>query len=103
MRGLKQDTRNLPIRARMYRAPRIILILIALLAAPAAAQEPPMLRGRVVTADGGRADSLRAFVRWRVAGDTVPRVDSAAVDSAGRFAVAVPAFAGDSLQLIVDA
>jgi hypothetical protein len=88
----------------MSRAPGFFLaILIALLAAPAAPQEPAVLRGRVVTADGGRADSLRAFVRWRVRGDSVPRMDSVAVDSAGRFALAVPEFAGDSLQLVVDA
>lgn len=62
-----------------------------------------MLRGRVVGADGGRMDSLRAFVRWRAAGDTALRVDSAAVDSAGRFALPLPAGARDSLQLIVDA
>lgn len=62
-----------------------------------------MLRGRVVAADGGRTDSLRAFVRWRAAGDTAMRVDSAAVDSAGRFALPLPDGAADSLELIVDA
>lgn len=75
---------------------------MALFASPAAAQEAAVLRGRVVTADGARADSLRAFLRWRVAGDTALRVDSAVVDPAGRFALAVPPDA-DSLQLVVDA
>jgi hypothetical protein len=79
----------------------IILILVALLAPPAAAQEPTMLRGRVVTADGGRADSLRAIVRWRVRSDTVPRERSEIVDADGRFEMVVPSV--DSLQLIVDA
>ncbi|HEU0301492.1 MAG TPA: hypothetical protein VFR37_18680 [Longimicrobium sp.] len=71
--------------------------------APAAAQEAGVLRGRVVTADGARTDSLRAFVRWRMRGDTAVRVDSAAVDSTGRFALPLAGEAGDSLELVVDA
>ena len=90
----------------MSRAPRLPSILIALFlllrAVPAAAQEPAVLRGRVVAADGGRTDSLRAFVRWRAAGDTVVRVDSAEVDAAGRFAIAISP-QGGPLELIVDA
>ncbi|HEU4881054.1 MAG TPA: hypothetical protein VFT45_02380, partial [Longimicrobium sp.] len=81
----------------------LALMLAAALAAPAQAQEPGVLRGRVVAADGARPDSLRAFVRWRAVGDTAVRMDSAAVDSAGRFALPIPAGAADSLQLIVDA
>ncbi|HEX6370091.1 MAG TPA: hypothetical protein VF006_14315 [Longimicrobium sp.] len=91
----------------MSRAPRLppmmIALALALAAPPAGAQEAGVLRGRVVAADGGRTDGLRAFVRWRARGDTAPRVDSAAVDSAGRFALPVPAGAADSLQIVVDA
>lgn len=91
----------------MPRVPRLtpLMILLALMlaSAPAAVQQPAMLRGRVVAADGARTDSLRAFVRWRALGDTALRVDSAAVDSAGRFALPMPVGAADSLQLIVDA
>jgi hypothetical protein len=88
----------------MSRVRRFLLsILPLLLTSPAAAQEAAVLRGRVVAADGGRTDGLRAFVRWRIAGDTALRVDSAAVDSAGRFALPVPPGTGDSLELIVDA
>lgn len=91
----------------MSRAPRLPPILVALVlslaAVPAVAQQAGVLRGRVVTADGARVDSLRAFVRWRAAGDTAPRVDSVAVNSAGRFALPVPDGAGDSLQIVVDA
>lgn len=79
------------------------ILTVVLAALPLAAQEAAVLRGRVVAADGGRTDSLRAFVRWRAAGDTALRVDSAAVDSAGRFALPLPAGAADSLELIVDA
>jgi len=81
----------------------LVALALLLAAAPAAPQEAAVLRGRVVGADGGRMDGLRAFVRWRAAGDTAPRVDSVAVDSAGRFALAMPETAGDSLELIVDA
>jgi hypothetical protein len=88
----------------MYRALFLLLLIaLAAFAVPAAAQEGAVLRGRVVAADGGRMEGLRAFVRWRAAGDTVVRVDSAAVDSAGRFALPLPAGAADSLQLVVDA
>jgi hypothetical protein len=89
----------------MSRAPGFFVsILTVLLAAlPLPAQESAMLRGRVVTADVGRMDSLHAFVRWRAQGDTALRVDSVAVDSAGRFALPLPVGAEDSLQLIVDA
>lgn len=89
----------------MSRARRFLLSILTLLLAalPLAAQEEAVLRGRVVAADGGRTDSLRAFVRWRAAGDTALRVDSAAVDSAGRFALPVSPGAEDSLELIVDA
>lgn len=88
----------------MSRACKLLFpILIALAALPAAAQDTPVLRGRVVAADGGRMDTLRAWVRWRAAGDTTVRADSAGVDSAGRFALPVPVGAADSLELIVDA
>jgi hypothetical protein len=90
--------------SRARRLPSIVLVLVLMLAAaPAAAQEAGVLRGRVVAADGARTDSLRAFVRWRALGDTALRVDSAAVDSAGRFALPMPVGAADSLQVIVDA
>ncbi len=92
---------------RMYRAVHrsLPLAVLALLLAinPAMAQTAGVLRGRVVAADGGRMDSLRAFIRWRAAGDTALRVDSASVDSAGRFVLPMPRAPGDSLELIVDA
>lgn len=105
------DVRNLPPRVRMFKAPGfrpsiLPIVLFAgsmLAAAPAAPQEPGVLRGHVVAADGAQTDSLRAFVRWRAPGDTALRVDSAAVDSAGRFALRVPVGAEDSLQLVLDA
>lgn len=83
----------------------MMIAVLALLPAalPLAAQERGVLRGRVVAADGARTDSLRVFVRWRAPGDTTVRVDSAAVDSAGRFALPLPRNLGDSLQLVVDA
>jgi hypothetical protein len=81
----------------------IAVLALMLARLPAAAQEPGVLRGRVVAADGGQMDSLRAFVRWRAPEDTVARIDSVAVDSAGRFALPVPRDLGDSLELIVDA
>jgi hypothetical protein len=77
---------------------------LALMLAPAPAQaQADVLRGRIVAADGGRADSLRAFVRWRAPGDTAVRVDSVDVDSAGRFAIPVPRDLADSLEMVVDA
>ena len=83
------------------------LVLIALLTvlprSTAAAQEAAGLRGRVITADGARLDSLRAFVRWRARGDTVVRLDSVAVHPTGRFALPLAGEAADSLELIVDA
>jgi hypothetical protein len=85
------------------RLARLIVLALMSATAPAAAQEAGVLRGRVVAADGARTDGLRAFVRWRARGDTVVRVDSAAVDSTGGFALPMPAGAADSLQVIVDA
>lgn len=72
-------------------------------AVPGAAQEPGVVRGRVVTVDGARTDSLRAFLRWRTRGDTAMRIDSVDVDSAGRFALPLAAEPADSLEVIVDA
>lgn len=88
----------------MSRAAAVVLIalLTVLTRSPALAQEP-VLRGRVITADGARPDSLRAFVRWRARGDTAVRADSAAVDSAGRFALSLAGVSADSLDVIVDA
>jgi hypothetical protein len=89
----------------MSSAARLLLtaLVLTLAAAPAGAQEPGVLRGRVVAADGGRMDSLRAFVRWHAAGDTALRADSVPVDSAGRFALPMPDATGDSLEVVVDA
>lgn len=87
----------------LQRLSTLIALVLTVAATPAVAQEAGVLRGRVVAADGARTDSLRAFVRWRARGDTAVRVDSTAVDSAGRFALPIPAGAADSLQLIVDA
>lgn len=86
----------------MSRAARLLPALITLLfttAAPAAAQGT--LRGRVVAADGAPVAGLRAYVRWQPRGDTLPRTDSAVVDSAGRFRIALPAGLPDSLTLVV--
>ena len=79
------------------------VLALMLAAANADAQEADVLRGRIVAADGGRTDSLRAFVRWRAPGDTAVRVDSVEVDSAGRFAIPVPRDLADSLEMVVDA
>ena len=82
-----------------------LLLPIALSLAPggAAGQDAPVLRGRVIAADGARTDGLRAFVRWRARGDTVRRADSADVDLAGRFVLTLPVDAADSLEVVVDA
>ena len=79
------------------------LALLLLAGAPASAQEPATLRGRVVTADGAAPSGLRAWLRWRAAGDTALRVDSAAVDTAGAFVLALPAELPESLEVLVDA
>ncbi|HEX2079839.1 MAG TPA: hypothetical protein VHG08_19135 [Longimicrobium sp.] len=89
----------------MSRAAVLALTLLLVVLAPrhAAAQGTDVLRGRVLTVDGTRADSLRAFLRWRMRGDTVARVDSVEVDSAGRFSLPLAGEAADSLEVTVDA
>lgn len=89
----------------MPAAVRILLLALLPLAwaASAAAQQPAVLRGRVVTADGAAPANLRAWLRWRAPGDSLARMDSAVVDTAGRFEIAVPADLPDSVELIVDA
>jgi hypothetical protein len=89
----------------MSRAAALLLTLIAitLAAVPASAQGGGTLRGRVVAAEGALPPGLRAYVRWRARGDSLPRTDSAAVDAAGRFAIALPARLPDSVTIIVDA
>jgi hypothetical protein len=89
----------------MHAAARILPLALVLLAgtSAAAAQQPATLRGRVVAADGAAPAGLRAYLRWRAPGDTALRVDSAAVDSAGTFVIALPAQLPDSVELLVDA
>lgn len=59
---------------------------------------PPPLAGRVLPADGGSPAGIRVYVRGAAF------LDSARVDSAGRFSVAVPArFRDDSLELFTNA
>ncbi len=88
----------------MSRAALLFLTLIALACAvlPARAQDGPVLRGRVVAADGAPVGGMRAVVRWQRRGDVQPRADSATVDPAGRFRIALPAGLPDSLTLVVD-
>lgn len=81
--------------------PTLIAMLCAAVSAPA--QNGPTLRGRVVTADGAGTAGLRAYVRWQGARDSLPRTESAEVDSAGRFRIPLPAGLPDSLTVIVDA
>lgn len=89
----------------MSRAVRLFPTLIALflVALPAIAQDGPALRGRVVTADGVPAAGFRVLVQWTNAGDSLPSASAAAVDSAGGYAVPLPARLPDSLTVIVDA
>lgn len=87
----------------MSRARPIFLLMMLSCAAPAAAQDGPVLRGRVIAADTAVPAGLRAYLRWRMPGDTLPRADSAAVDSAGRFAIALPDTLPDSVTVRVDA
>jgi hypothetical protein len=84
--------------------PFLFLLLIAALAcfAGAAEAQAPVLRGRVITADGVTATGARAFVRWRGAADSVTWTDSAVVDSAGRFRIPLPDSLPDSLTVIVN-
>ena len=79
------------------------LAAIACAALPVQAQDGPVLRGRVVAADGAPVAGMRALVRWRGRADAQPRADSAVVDSAGRFRIVLPAGLPDSLTVIVDA
>ena len=96
--------RNLPTRERMSRAALLLTTLITIASAlPAAAQEGPVLRGRVVTADGVPTAGMRVQARWQGPQDTVPRRDSATVDSAGRFRMPLPDSLPDTLTVIVDA
>lgn len=88
----------------MSRAAILLTTLIAVASAfPAAAQDGPVLRGHVVTADGAPAAGMRVRVRWQGPLDTVPRRDSAVVDSAGRFRMALPDTLPDTLTVVVDA
>jgi hypothetical protein len=84
-------------------APTRIAAALALLLAAVPATAQTVVRGRVISPDTLARPEMRAFVRWRAAGDTLPRVDSAAVDSTGRFEVPVAAAGGDSIELAVDA
>lgn len=88
----------------MSRAALHLLTLIAILSAlPATAQDGPVLRGRVVTADGAAVAGMRVYARWQAPGDSMPRMDSVTVDSAGRYRLALPPELPDSLVVIVDA
>jgi hypothetical protein len=76
----------------------LLLSLVALLVgAPAAAQEgtPTVVTGRVIAAGGGDVRGVRVIAR---AGELA---DSVAVDSAGRFALALPTAPADSVELSV--
>lgn len=89
----------------MSRAALLLLPLVALLCAaatPAPAQGGPTLRGRVVAADSALPAGLRAYVRWQGRRDSLPRMDSAVVDAAGRFRIVLPPGLPDSLAVIVD-
>jgi hypothetical protein len=73
---------------------RALVVMAVLAAAPAEAQG---VRGQVWAADGSPVAGLRVEVSgtaW---------ADSAVTDSAGRFSVARPEEAGDSLRVVVDA
>ncbi|HEX6908855.1 MAG TPA: carboxypeptidase-like regulatory domain-containing protein [Longimicrobium sp.] len=88
----------------MSRAALLLSTLIATAPAlPAAAQEGPVLRGRVVTADGAPAAGMRVHAGWQGSLDAQPRWDSATVDSAGRFRLPLPDSLPDSLTVVVDA
>lgn len=87
----------------MSRAAFVLTLITALLTAAPAHAQGTTLRGRVVAAEGALPAGLRAYVRWQARGDSLPRMDSAAVDAAGRFAIALPTGLPDSLMVIVDA
>lgn len=90
----------------MSRAALFFLLTLATLpltSIPARAQEGPVLRGRVVAADGAPVAGLRAYARWQGRGDSLPRTVGAEVDSLGRFRLALPAGLPDSLAVVVDA
>jgi hypothetical protein len=80
-----------------------LLMMLSSAAAPAAAQDGAVLRGRVVAADAARPAGLRAYLRWQISGTGEMRADSTAVDSAGRFAMALADSLPDSVTVIVDA
>lgn len=81
---------------------RLLLVLLAVLAAsPGTAQN--VVRGRLVSPDTLARPEMRAFVRWRAAGDTAARADSAAVDSTGRFELPLQVDGGEQIELVVDA
>ena len=80
-----------------------VLAFVAVLLAGVPAASQTVLRGRVILPDTMPRPAMRAFVRWRVAGEAQPRVDSAAVDSTGRFQVPVGASGRDVVELLVDA
>jgi hypothetical protein len=77
----------------------IVPLLVALAwGRGAAAQQPGVLRGRVIAAGEGTAGVLRVFVRGSRG------ADSAMVDGAGRFSVALPPLrARDTVEVVVDA
>jgi hypothetical protein len=83
--------------------PTRIAAALALLLAAAPAPGQTAVRGRVISPDTLPRPEMRAYVRWRSASDTLPRLDSAAVDSTGRFEVPVGAAGSDSIDLAVDA
>jgi hypothetical protein len=89
----------------MSRAALLFLTLIAIHcpALSARAQDGPVLRGRVLAADGAPVGGMRAVVRWQGRADAQPRADSAVVDSAGRFRIVLPGGLPDSLTVVVDA
>ncbi|HYW12074.1 MAG TPA: hypothetical protein VE871_08955 [Longimicrobium sp.] len=88
----------------MSRAALRFLPLIAILctAVPAGGQDGPVLRGRVVAADGAPVRGMRAVARWQRRADAQPRADSATVDAEGRFRIVLPAGLPDSLTVVVD-
>lgn len=87
----------------MSRATLLLFLTTLAFSAPAAAQEAGVLRGRVVAAAGSAVPGMRAYLRWQGPGDWQPQMDSAVVDSAGRFAIPLPDSLPDSVNVIVDA
>jgi hypothetical protein len=81
----------------MSRALLAALACLALVPSAAPAQRG-FLAGWVLSADDRPPGALRAWVRWGTAG-----ADSVVVDAAGRFRLPLPAEAGDTVEVRVDA